>query len=112
MNQPRLAALIILLSCIICSQLISGQCIAITKTGNQCNRRAEFGATFCWQHNSSKTNSVDKSRKMNKIQNNSQNNAITGIRCTAITKKRAQCLRNAQKGTFFCKQHSPNLNLN
>ncbi len=30
--------------------IITNQCIAVTKKGNQCSRSAEQGSSYCWQH--------------------------------------------------------------
>lgn len=36
------------------------QCIAITKSGNQCSRNAEEGSDYCWQHQKTQVKETPK----------------------------------------------------
>lgn len=57
------------------------QCIATTKSGEQCSRKAQEGAKYCWQHNPSIPT------------------------CGAATKSGSSCTRKVAKAGEKCWQH-------
>ena len=83
-----------------------GRCLATTKAGTQCKRKADPGSKYCWQHGGAKPVQDATGQIEAQSETRAEPSAASGGgQCTATTKDGARCKRKAKQGSNKCWQH-------